>query len=516
MSGILDALFTHILLILIVLPAIGALITALIMKKSDKIAEYFAMLIVTVEMILTIILALKFDFEETGFQFEQTYEWLPGAKINLHVGVDGISMVMLLLTGFICFIAAWTSFHQIRREDNRALYFAVFLLFEVGIIGTFISLNLIAFYLFWELVLPSMFLLIGKWGPHPEQARHAAIKFFIFTFAGSVIMLAGFVYLFMATGTFDMIVLAQYKISPEIQAVAFGLIFFGLAVKLPLVPFHTWLPDAHVEAPAPVSVLLAGLLLKMGGYGFVRMVWLLPEGFTYKAANISLFHIFLVIAVGGAIYSGLVAMGQDNFKRMVAYTSINHMSYVFFATLVAAWARVNGGDPELAKITLAGGIFEMFAHGIAIGLMFLMAGVLLHKMGTYHISELGGLGKVTPRISVLLLFGSLAVFGFPPLVVFVGEIQIFVGGLGILFEANMYLPAIILVAPLIIVSAYLWTIRRVVMSETTPMAEKGRDLDWNEIIPLAILCAAIILFGVWPSLITNYMSKALEVQLGLL
>ena len=513
MNGIVDAFFSHIISTIIALPAIGAIIVALIMRKSGRVAEYFAMLIATVELALIILLALKFDFNNPGFQFVEKYEWLPGTGIYYHVGVDGISMVMLILTGFICFIAAWTSFHQIPEDLNRPLYFVVFLLFEVGIVGTFVAINLIIFYLFWELVLPSMFLLIGKWGPHPEKARHAAIKFFIFTFAGSVIMLAGFVYLYLVHKTFNMIELAKLTagMSREAQAFAFGLIFFGLAVKLPLVPFHTWLPDAHVEAPAPVSVLLAGLLLKMGGYGFVRMVWILPKGFDY------LFGPLLIVAVVGAIYSGLTAMGQDNFKRMVAYTSINHMSYVFFAALVAAWATIHGKEHmDLAKIALAGGVFEMFGHGVAIGLMFLMAGVLLHKAGTYHISELGGLGKVTPRISVLIVFGSLAVFGFPPLIVFVGEIQIFVGAIGLLFSENYYWPAIILVAPLIVVATYLWMIRRVIMSEVTPVAEKARDLSIGEIIPLAILCVAIILFGIYPSIITNYMAKAIEAQLHML
>ncbi|MEX0567777.1 MAG: NuoM family protein [Candidatus Njordarchaeota archaeon] len=509
MNGLVDTFFAHIITILIFLPAIGALIVALIMKKSPKVAEYLSMFFITVELAIIIIMALKFNFGSTDFQFVEIYDWLPGTAIKYHVGVDGIGMVMLILTGIVCFIAAWTSFHQIPEEKNRPLYFVVFLLFEVGIIGTFVALNLIMFYLFWELVLPSMFLLIGKWGPHPEEARHAAIKFFIFTFAGSVIMLAGFIYLYMATGTFGMMEIAATNISADVQRLAFGLIFFGLAVKLPLIPFHTWLPDAHVEAPAPVSVLLAGLLLKMGGYGFVRMVWLLPAGF------VAWFDWLLGVAVVGAIYSGLAAMGQDNFKRMVAYTSINHMSYVFLGCVAASWFVVKGGEQDLARLALAGSVFEMFAHGIAIGLMFLMAGVLLQKIGTYHISDLGGLGKVTPRISVLLLFGSLAVFGFPPLIIFVGEVQIFIGALGILLTTNYWPAVVVLVAPLIVVAAYLWAIRRIVMSEPTSKVEGAKDLTMMEIIPLAIICALIVLFGLFPSLITDYMVNAIDVHLGL-
>ena len=480
------------------------------MKKSGKAAEYFAFLITILEMAIITLMALKFDFGAEGFQFTEKYEWLPKTGIYYEVGVDGISMVLLILTGFVCLIAAWTSFHQIPPENNRPLYFVVFLLFEVGIVGTFVAINLIMFYLFWELVLPSMFLLIGKWGPHPEAARHAAIKFFIFTFAGSIIMLAGFIYLFKLTGTFSMIGIsdAVVDLSNKTQGMAFGLIFFGLAVKLPLVPFHTWLPDAHVEAPAPVSVLLAGLLLKMGGYGFVRMVWLLPGGYIY------LFKVLIVIAVVSALYSGLVALGQDNFKRMVAYTSINHMSYVFLGALMAGWYfNISNVDQNAARLALAGSVFEMFAHGIAIGLMFLMAGILLLKAGTYHISELGGMGRFTPRISALIFFGSLAVFGFPPLIVFAGEIQVFIGTINIMLAGKLYWPIIVLAAPLIIVCTYLWMIRRVIMSEPTPAAEKAKDLSIGEIIPLAILCVAIIAFGVYPSIITRYMEHAIDMHL---
>jgi len=513
MSELTSVFFSHIITILIVLPVIGALIVAIVMYKSGKLAEYLAMFFVTLEMIIIIVLALKYDYNASTFPIEEKYPWLPNAGIYYHVGVDGVSIVMLLLTGFTCFIAAWTSFHQIPEEKNRPLYFVVFLLFETGIVGTFVALNLIIFYLFWELVLPTMFLLIGVWGPHPEEARHAAIKFFIFTFAGSVLMLAGFVYLFMMEKTFEMTILASTEISMEVQKIAFALIFFGLAVKLPLVPLHTWLPDAHVEAPAPVSVLLAGVLLKMGGYGFVRMVWILPKGF------VAWFDALLVVAVVGAIYSGLCAMGQDNFKRMVAYTSINHMSYVFLGTVISAWYIVSGKGEhlELARIALAGSVFEMFAHGIAIGLMFLMAGVLLIKAGTYHISELGGLGHKTPRIATLILFGSLAVFGFPPLLVFWGEIQIFIGSIGILLASvNYKWGVVVLLAPLIVVATYLWTIRRIIMSETTQPVENASDLTVGEVIPLAVICLVILLFGLCPWLITDFMKRAIDVQLRLI
>ena len=257
-------------------------------------------------------------------------------------------------------------------------------------------------------------------------------------------------------------------------------------------------------------MLLAGLLLKMGGYGFVRMVWILPKGYMHW------FEGLLALAVFSAIYSGFTAMGQDNFKRMVAYTSINHMSYVFLGAVMSAWFICSGkGDASYASLALAGSVFEMFAHGIAIGLMFLMAGVLLLKAGTYHISELGGLGKVTPRIATLLVFGSLAVFGFPPLVVFVGEIQIFIGAISLMFSGSYYIAAIVLVAPLIIVATYLWMIRRVVMSELKPAAEKAKDLTIGEIIPLVILCLAIIAFGIYPAIITRYMTNAIQVHLHL-
>lgn len=497
--------WANVLPLLLIIPIIGAFIVAAWMHINKKVADYIAIGVTFIELLIILGMALRFDFTAGSFQYEWYAPWLPSIGINFHFGVDGIGMVMLILTGIIGFIAAWASLYHIPEEKNRALYFLVYLLFEVGILGTFVSLNLIIFYLFWELVLPTMFLLIGRWGPHPEKARHAAIKFFIFTFAGSIFMLLGFIYLYMVSPThsFEMTVLATQNIPTDAQILAFGLIFIGLAVKLPLFPLHTWLPDAHVEAPAPVSVLLAGLLLKMGGYGFVRMAWIIPAGF------VGLFDFYLVLAIFSAIYSAFVAMGQDNFKRLVAYTSINHMSYVFLGALAAAYAVANNIGKSYVSLSVAGSVFEMFAHGIAIGLMFLMAGALLNHVGTYHISELGGLGKVTPRIAVLLVFGSLAVFGFPGLVVFAGEIQIFIGALSIFMSANILWPIIVLLAPLIIVATYLWAIRRLVTSEKTQIVEKATDIPLNELLPYAVLGLLIIVFGIFPSLLTNYMASTI-------
>jgi len=505
---VLSWFWANVLPILLIIPIIGAFIVAALMYISKKLADYVAIGITFIELLIIVGMALRFDYTVGNFQYEWYAPWLPNIGINFHFGVDGIGMVMLLLTGIIGFLAAWASLYHIPVERNRSLYFVVYLLFEVGILGTFVSLNLVIFYLFWELVLPSMFLLIGWWGPHPEKARHAAIKFFIFTFAGSIFMLLGFIYLYMVspTPTFEMITLAQQNIPPQLQTIAFGLIFIGLAVKLPLFPLHTWLPDAHVEAPAPVSVLLAGLLLKMGGYGFVRMAWIIPAGF------VGLIWFYLPLAIISGIYSAFVAMGQDNFKRLVAYTSINHMSYVFFGTVAAAYAVVNDVGTDFVPLAVAGSVFEMFAHGIAIGLMFLMAGVLLNHIGTYHISELGGLGKVVPRIATLIIFGSLAVFGLPGLIVFAGEIQIFVGALSIFITANVLWTIIILIAPCIIVATYLWAIRRLIMSEKTPTVEKATDIPIGELIPYAVFGLLIILFGVFPFLITNYMATTIISQ----
>lgn len=504
----LDLLWNNIIPLVLMIPIVGALLVAAVMRSHKKIAEYIAVGTTLVNLILILAMALRFNFGSGDFQYEWYAPWLPSIGINLHFGVDGISMVLLILTGIICFLAAWASLYHIPEDKNRPLYFVVYLLFSVGILGTFVSLNLIIFYLFWELVLPTMFLLIGWWGPHPEKARHAAIKFFIFTFVGSVFMLLGFIYLYMVspTRTFEMIELATHGVPQYAQVIAFGLIFIGLAVKLPLFPLHTWLPDAHVEAPAPVSVLLAGLLLKMGGYGFVRMAWIIPYGF------VGLLWLYLLLALVSAIYSAFTAMGQDNFKRLVAYTSINHMSYVFFGVVAAAYAVVNNVGKDYIQLAVAGSVFEMFAHGIAIGLMFLMAGVLLNHVGTYYISEIGGLGKATPRIATLIILGSLAVFGLPGLIVFAAEIQVLIGALGIFISANILWTLIILLAPCIIVATYLWTIRRLIMSEKTPNVEKATDVPINELIPYAIFSLLIILFGVFPSLITTYMVATIASQ----
>lgn len=505
----LNVLISHILTVMIIIPLIGSIITLLLSFKSDKIASLFAILISLIELLLSIILILNFNPQTSDFQFQEAYAWLPQVGIYYHVGVDGISAVLVLLCGIVSFISAWAAYYQI--EHKKGLYYAVFLLFETGVIGTFVTLNLIVFYLFWELVLIPMFFMIGEWGPVRERARYAAIKFFIFTHVGSVLMLLGFIYLYAVTGTFEMIPipnlgitgLSTISIAKDAQLIAVLLIFWGFAVKLPVIPLHTWLPLAHGEAPAPVSALLAGLLLKMGGYGFIRLIWLLPDGF-----YILVWPYLIILAVIISVYSAFVAMIQRDIKYLVAYTSICHMSLVFFAVVAAAYARAIPDLRVFARLALIGAVFEMFAHGLIISLCFLMAGILHHYVGTRDITKLSGLAKKMPWSATLWTFGALAAGALPPLVGFAAEITLFIGAINCLIESFPW-SMLVLISPVIIIAYFIWFIQRAYLGRISPHLEKVKEAPIKALLPEIVLTIPIFLFGVFPYLITDLINTAI-------
>ncbi len=509
-----DLLMSHILSVMIILPLIGSIITALLAFKHEKVASIFAILISLIEMLLSVILILNFNPNTAEFQFQEIHPWLPQVGIYYHVGADGISIVMVLLCGIVCFISAWAAYYQI--EHNKGFYYSVFLLFETGVIGTFVALNFVIFYLFWELVLVPMFFLIGEWGPIRERARYAAIKFFIFTHVGSVLMLLGFIYLYAVTGTFEFISvtelgivgLSAISIAKDVQTIATALIFWGFAVKLPVVPLHTWLPLAHGEAPAPVSALLAGLLLKMGGYGFVRLVWLLPDGF-YALV----WPYFIPLAVFASIYSAFTAMMQRDLKYLVAFTSICHMSLVFFAAVAAAYARMFQELKDFAAMALAGAVLEMFAHGVVISLCFLMSGVTHHWAGTRDISKLSGLARKMPWSGVLWLFGAISAGALPPTVGFSAEITLFVGSINCLWNPWPW-TALVLLSPVIVVAYFIWFIQRAYLGKLHPELEKVKEAPVSALLPEAALLIPILLFGIFPALISNLMTAAIYNMIG--
>ncbi len=465
--------------IAIFLPGILAGPTFLLGRKNPKMAKILGVGTTAIVFAISILILVVFQYGQAGFQLAESAPWARSFGLNYKVGIDGISLPLLMIATFLSLLSAAGSWDQI--TFRHAEYYALFLIFETGIIGVFTSLNLILFYLFWEIVLIPMFFFIGIWGG--PRRRYASLKFLIFTYSGSAVMLFGFLALYAWTGTsaypggpsFDYDVLAARipNLALPLQLAVAITTFVGFAVKLPIFPLHTWLPDAHVEAPAPVSVLLAGLLLKMGGYGLIRYNLLLFP----KAVNV-LWPYFTTIGLITMIYGASVALVARDIKRMIALTSVNHMGYVLLGAFTATVAGVSGA------------VFQMFSHGLAVGMLFLMSGYIHEHTGTRNIDELKGLRGKMPQTVTLLFLASMAAMAVPGFANFISEYLVIQGALSV-----SYLFAIAIVAPALTVGYFLWMLRRVAM--TPPVGPKN-ELHLHSILILVAFLVPLLIFGVYP------------------
>jgi NADH-quinone oxidoreductase subunit M len=423
-----------------------------------------------------------------GMQFELDLPWIPGLNTAFHLGVDGLALPMVFLTALLTVLAVVAS----RSITDRVCqYFTLLLLLEAGLMGVFVSLDLILFYLFWEVVLIPMYFLISIWGG--ANRSYAALKFFIYTLAGSLAMLGGIIALYLATGakTFDMLEIArQSAILPrEVQIPIFVAIAIGLAVKVPVFPLHTWLPDAHVEAPTAVSVLLAGVLLKMGSYGFMRLgPTLLPEGFR------ALLPILAVLAVISIVYGAALALMQTDMKKLVAYSSISHMGYVMLGIAAGTTAGFLGAQ------------VQMFSHGLIAGLLFLLVGTVYERTHTREISAYGGIAKVVPIFAGTLVFASFASLGLPGMSGFVGEFMVIVGAL----PGYTVYAVIAALAVMLTVGYLLWMVRRVAFGPLNADRADLKDLTLSEGLSMAPLCLLIVVVGVYPQVLVGVMSTSVE------
>ena len=468
--------------ILLLLPLLGSLITYLGGYVSEKFSKWFAIALVSMMFIYSLYLAIIFNTSVQGFQFMEVYYWAPVFGLTFKLGIDGISLIMIVLGTMLSMIAAASSPFNIHHHEKE--YYALLLLFETAILGVFTSLNLILFYVFWELVLIPMFPLIGIWGG--PNRKYAAVKFFIYTHVGSVIMLVSFLsfYILSTPHTFDMIELSKEGFSASIQLWLGLAILLGCSIKLPIFPFHTWLPDAHVQAPSPVSVLLAGLLLKMGGYGLIRLgLTLTPLGFQIMAPYL------MRLAIFSSIYAAFAALAQTDLKRLVAFTSINHMGFVML------------GVSTMNVIGVMGAVFQMFSHGTIIALLFLLTGVVHHHVGTRDIDKLAGMKFKMPFTSALLAFGSIAAFSTPGTSGFIAEATILRGALSV-----SLIPLIAILGMVLTVAYFLWMLHRApfnsIESEEVKAAHKVSA--W-ELLPLAFLVIPIILLGIYPEIILKFL-----------
>ncbi len=469
---------SHLLTILIFLPLAGAAALLVLGGEDRNWIRWSALILALAEFAVSLLLVREFTASTAAYQFEEFRAWIPSPPIYYHVGVDGISLFLVLLTTFLTPVAMLASWKSIEKRTQG--FYITLLILETGIIGVFISLDLFLFFLFWEAMLIPMYFLIGIWGH--ERRIYAALKFILYTMLGSILMFVAMVSLYELTGSFDlpriqqMLTTGQISLPLTTEFLLFGAFFLAFAIKVPLFPLHTWLPDAHTEAPTAGSVLLAGVLLKMGTYGMVRFcVPLFPEAAHRAAPYVA------VLAIIGIIYGALVAMVQTDLKRLVAYSSVSHLGFVVL------------GIFAFTPTALQGALYQMINHGVSTGALFVLVGTLYDRRHTYQIREFGGLATPMPVLAGLFLFVSLASAGLPMLNGFIGEFLILAGT----FERHAAWAAYATVGIILSAVYLLWAYQRVFFGGVTQ--EKNRtlpDADGRERVMLFAMAAMILWMGI--------------------
>jgi NADH-quinone oxidoreductase subunit M len=472
----------HLLSIVLLTPLAGLAVLLLIPSGNKGLIKLWANLAALAGFVVSIPLVTRFRTGAPGFQFEEKLNWIPSLGAHYHLGVDGISLLLVMLTTLMGFLAILSSWNAV--NDRVKGYYAMFLLLQTGMIGVFLSLDFFLFYIFWELVLVPMYFIIGIWGG--PRKLYAAIKFFLYTLAGSVLMLLGILTLYFehsrqfGFSSFEISDLMRVGMPLGVQQWVFWAFFLGFAIKVPMFPFHTWLPDAHVEAPTGGSVILAAVLLKMGTYGFIRFsLPLLPRASMDK----TIVQILAVLSIVGIIYGALVSLMQQDWKKLVAYSSVSHLG---FCTLGIFALNPNG---------LAGSVIQQLNHGISTGMLFLVVGVIYERRHTREISEYGGLAHVMPRFAVIFAIAMLSSAGLPLLNGFIGEFTILQGA----FEANRMWAAFAVTGVILGAAYLLWLYQRTMLGQVTNGKNLGiPDMSLREIAVFVPLIAWAVWIGVYP------------------
>ena len=488
--------------LIIFLPLVGGIFILFTSKANEALMKGVALGTSLGSTILLLFVTVLYKIGG-GMQFVEQHSWIPNLGITYHVGVDGLSLPLVALTALLSVLSIVYSW---RIEVRLKEYLFLFLLLETGMLGVFAALDFFLFYIFWEITLVPMYFLIAIWGG--PRREYAAIKFFLYTLIGSLAMLLAILLMYFNADphTFNMLALTQQQPlagKPVLAALAFWGFFLSFAIKVPMWPFHTWLPDAHVEAPTAGSVILAGVLLKMGTYGFVRVsLPMLPDVFRVYAPAVA------VLALLGIVYGALVALAQTDLKKLVAYSSVNHMGYVMLGVAAAAAAF---GVPEkaaAAATALNGAVFEMVAHGIVTGALFLIVGVLYdYRAHTRGVDEFGGLGARLPVYTGITTIAMLASLGLPGLMGFVAEFFIFVGSFGIF----PYLTAVAVTGVVFTAAMFLWTIQRIFLGPVNERWASLPDMDTREKVSLVPLAALMVVFGLFPKPLLDVINGAMAV-----
>lgn len=457
-------------------PIVGGLLVLAVGDRRAEMARWLALIVSVVAFAVTIPLFTGFDTHTSAMQFSERVAWIPSLNIYYHLGIDGISLWFVLLTSFLTVLVVISSWRNV--QTRVAQFMAAFLIMEGMMIGVFCALDAILFYVFWEAMLIPMFLIIGVWGG-PRRV-YATIKFFLYTFLGSVLMLVALLYLYFHSGnSFSLLVYQQTPLGMTAQILIFIAFFVAFAVKIPMWPVHTWLPDAHVEAPTAGSVVLAAIMLKMGAYGFLRLSLPIVPDASHKLA-----WLMILLSLIAIIYVALVAIVQEDMKKLVAYSSIAHMGFVTLGFFV------------FDSVAIEGSIIQMLSHGFISAAMFLCIGVLYDRMHTRNIQAYGGVANVMPIFAALMMLFAMGNVGLPGTSGFVGEFMVVLGT----YQVNPW-AAILAATGLITGASYtLWLFKRAIFGGIVrPEVAALKDLDGREILVLGTLAGFTLLLGVWPA-----------------
>jgi NADH-quinone oxidoreductase subunit M len=489
---------TSLLSLVIWLPIAGGALLLGLGERRAELSRWVALAVSVLTFIVSIPLFTQFDRSTAAMQFVERIPWIEQFNVEYYLGVDGISMPLILLTTFITVLVVIAGWQVVERRQNQ--YFAAFLIMEGIMNGVFASLDAMLFYVFWEAMLIPMFIIIGIWGG--PRRIYATLKFFLYTFLGSVLMLVALIYMYLKSGSYEIASFQALGLGMQEQVLIFLAFLVAFAVKVPMWPVHTWLPDAHVEAPTGGSVILAAIMLKMGGYGFLRFS--LP---VTPDASMSLDWLVIGLSLIAVVYIGFVALVQTDMKKLIAYSSIAHMGFVTLGFFIAYSILRRTGGLDGAALGVGGGMVQMVSHGLVSGALFLCVGVLYDRMHSRNIADYGGVVNTMPRFAAFMVLFAMANAGLPGTSGFVGEFLVILGS----FKANPWF-AFAAATTLILGAAYtLWMVKRVVFGDVAnDNVRQLEDVNPREFAVLGTLAVAVLVLGVWPAPLLEVMGPTID------